>query len=348
MSNPKSIVPVVLCGGGGTRLWPRSRKTKPKPFLPLLGDSTIFEATLARFDDWENVAAPLVVTGQPYLEYVEAQLADADSATVIVEPRALNTAPAIALAAMRLPEDAIMLVCPSDHHIGNLQAFREAAEKAADLADAGWLVSFGIEATAPDTGFGYLELGEPVMDIGHKTARFVEKPDAATAMKFLSSGNFAWNGGIFAFRAGTFLAELQAHRPSMASAVRRSVAEGSSHGRRFFPHAEAFSGIEGESVDYAIMENTDRAALVKADMGWSDIGSWDKLHAVLETDLEGNSVRGNVDLVECKNVLADTDGARISAIGLNDLVIIVDGKDVLVTTHAGAQGVGKLPGASNQ
>lgn len=342
------IVPVILCGGSGTRLWPRSRATCPKPFLPLVGDSTLFEATVARCAGEDGFVPPVVVTGTAHLAHVEAQLGGMAGAQVIVEPAARNTAAAIALAALRLPPDAVMLVCPSDHHIADAGAFRAAARAAAALAREGWLVSFGIEATAPETGFGYLQRGEPIGSLGYRTARFVEKPDLETARGFIAAGGYAWNGGIFAFRAGTFLEELEAHRPAIAAQARDAVAAGHQDGARFHPGADAFGAIDSESVDYAVMENTARAALVPAEMGWSDIGNWDALHTARDHDSDGNTVRGRAELVGCRNVLVESDGPRISAIGLDDVVIVVDGDEVLVTTRAGAQLVGKLTGASSQ
>ena len=212
------IYPVVLCGGSGTRLWPRSRKQAPKPFLPLVDENTLFEATLGRCADATRFAAPVVVTGVGHRTHVEAQAAAHPGTQVIVEPMAKNTAPAIALAAHRLPADAVMLVCPSDHHIADVPAFREAAAAAARLAEDDWLVSFGIAPTAPETGYGYIRRGAP-LEGGYQVERFVEKPDLATAEKFLADGNYSWNGGIFVFKAGTFLDELARHRPAMAAAV---------------------------------------------------------------------------------------------------------------------------------
>ena len=180
------IVPVILCGGSGTRLWPRSRATMPKPFLPLVGEATLFEATLARCVAGDDFAEPVVVTGTAHLAHVEAQAPA--NARVIVEPSARNTAAAIALAALRLPSEAVMLVCPSDHHIGDSAAFVASARAAAGLARDGWLVAFGIAAQAPETGFGYIRQGEPLGDSGFSVARFVEKPDLATAEGFLADG----------------------------------------------------------------------------------------------------------------------------------------------------------------
>ncbi len=344
----KPITPVILCGGSGTRLWPRSRADLPKPFLPLVSEASLFEATLERCADPGLFAAPVVVAGGRHVAAVEAQVPFGGTARLIVEPSARNTAAAIALAALRLDPDAVMLVCPSDHHIADTPAFQAAAVAAATLAAQDWLVSFGIEATAPETGFGYLLRGEPIGDAGFRVSKFVEKPDAERAREFLASGHYAWNGGIFAFRAGAFLAELGMHRPAMLAAAQEAVARGHEDGARFHPDAASFGKIASESVDYAVMENTARAAMVPATMGWSDIGNWQALHAARAQDAAGNSACGPAELVECRNVLVESDGPRVSVIGLEGVIVVVDKGEVLVTSAAGAQLVGKLSGAVNQ
>lgn len=338
-----AIVPVILSGGNGTRLWPRSRPEMPKPFLPLLGEETLFQQALNRCGG-AAFAPPLIVTGTAHLPHVEAQAAITPGVSVIVEPEGKNTAAAVALAALRLPEDAVMLVCPSDHHIADRAAFAEAAISAAKLASEGWLVAFGIEAERPETGYGYLLRGEAV-EGGYRLAAFVEKPDLATAERFLADGGYSWNGGIFALRAGTYLEELEQHRPEMARAVREAVANGRAEGSRFYPDAGAFGRIEAESIDYAVMEETDRAAMVPVSMGWSDIGDWRALQSAHLADDAGNVVSGNAELEDCRNVMVVSDGPRVSVVGLDDVVVVVDGGEVLVTTHAGAQKVGKLTGA---
>jgi mannose-1-phosphate guanylyltransferase/mannose-6-phosphate isomerase len=307
----------------------------------------MFEATLGRCGDSEQFAPPVIVTGTAHLEHVEEQSRTAPGATVIVEPEAKNTAAAIALAAGRLPADAIMLVCPSDHHIADEPAFRAAAAAAARLASADWLVACGITASAPETGYGYIKRGE-ALEGGYRVERFVEKPDLATAQAFLADGGYSWNGGIFAFRAGQFLAELARHRPALAAAAQSAVENGQPEGNRFHPDAAAFAAIVPESVDYAVMEATDRAAMVPASMGWSDIGSWAALRDATDRNHDGNSVRGRAELVDCTGVFVDSDGPRVSVIGLKDVAIVVDGDEVLVTTMEGAQKVGKLEGAAKQ
>lgn len=342
-----TIHPVILCGGNGTRLWPLSRITRPKPFLPLIGDDTLFEATVARCSDAELFAAPIIVTGHAHAELVESQLQDRTDSRIIVEPMGRNTAPAIALAACALPADAIMLVCPSDHHIGDMRAFHEAARAAAKLARDDWMVSFGIEPDRPETGFGYIKRAEAIVG-GYRIDRFVEKPDADTAQQFLNEGGFSWNGGIFAFRAGAFMAELAKHRSDLAVGVKAAM-DGSRHdGQRIMPDHASFEGLQGESVDYAVMEKTDRAAVVPVAMDWSDIGNWEALREARKSDTDGNHVRGAAQLVDCTNVMVQSDGPAVSAIGLDGVIIVVDGDQVLVIGPGGEQKVGKLDGAQNQ
>lgn len=338
------IQPVILCGGSGTRLWPRSRADKPKPFLPLIGAQSLFEKTVARCGDTTSYAPALVVTGAKHFDHVRAQ---APNASVIVEPMGRNTAPAIALAALRLDREVPMLVCPSDHHIEDEAAFHAAINTGLALARDGRLVTFGIAPDRPETGYGYIERGA-ALGGGYEVARFVEKPDAVRAQQFLDDGRFSWNGGLFLFTAGAFLDELARLRPEMFAQLEQAVEAGKGEGAAFYPDAAAFEAVTGESIDYAVMENTDCAAMVEVDMGWSDIGSWPALHAVRSGDGDGNSVNGPAEMLECKNVLVESDGPRVSAIGLEDVIIVVDGDEVLVVHADHAQAVGTLKGAREQ
>lgn len=348
MTVSSKITPVILCGGSGTRLWPRSRANKPKPFLSLVREETLFQQALLRCAHAAHFGAPIVITGSRHVEHVEAQLSVAPEAEVIVEPIAKNTAAAIALAAMRLREDTVMLVCPSDHHIGDRKAFIDAALAAAELASQGWLVSFGIHPRSADTGFGYLRRGQAIGSLGYEVKEFIEKPDLARARAYLDSGEYSWNGGIFAFQAGNYLAELKEHRPQLERAVNDAVANGRVDAGRFLPEPEAFGRIQAESVDYAVMENTSQAAMVSADMAWSDIGNWQALHGARERDDLGNTLRGPVEVINCRDILVDSDGPRVSVIGLDNVIVVIDGGDVMITKAEDAHLVGRLSGATNQ
>ncbi len=339
--------PVILCGGTGTRLWPRSRKTLPKPFLPLVGDTTLFEQTLERCSDRRLFEPPIVVTGCAHRTHVLAQAGDIPGLRVIEEPAARNTAAAIALAAALLPPESLMLVCPSDHHIGDVAAFLHACEAGIPLAEDDWLVTFGITPTAPETGFGYIQRGDPLPG-GFAVRRFLEKPDADTARMLLADGRYAWNGGIFLLRAGTFLRELERHRPAIAAGARAAMAFGDENGLLIHPDAALFEEIPSESVDCAVMEEADRVAMIPVAMGWSDIGSWQSLRDARGWDAEGNRVDGAVELLDCRNVLAETDGPRISVVGLSDVAVVVHDGEVLVTSLKDAQRVGLLKAAREQ
>jgi len=341
------ITPVILCGGSGTRLWPRSRKSAPKPFINLVGDTSLFRQAIDRCSDAAQFSDPVIVSGEAHVALIKQQLPSEQSYSLLVEPMARNTAPAIALAAASLDPDAIMLVCPSDHHIADPAAFSKAASAAADLARDDWLVSFGIAPDRPETGYGYIQQGE-VMGGGYRVHKFVEKPDKATAEQFLAAGGYAWNGGIFAFKAGNLLKELSHYRADMAGAVTQAFAGANCQGNLVRPDADAFAMIEGESIDYAVMENTARAAMVPVSMGWSDIGNWAAVHDALEQDDRGNCAAAEHQLEDCNNVLVVSDGKRVSAVGLEDLCIVVDGDDILVTRMDRAQDVGRLDGPNSQ
>ncbi|PZT89979.1 MAG: mannose-1-phosphate guanylyltransferase [Citromicrobium sp.] len=335
----KPIQPVILSGGSGTRLWPRSLPERPKPFLPLLGERTLFQRALDRVSDRQVFSEPLIVAGQSHVAAIEEQ---ASAHRLIVEPAARSTAPAIALAAKSVDPDTVLLVCPSDHFIGDVAAFHQGVIAGSRLAQDGWLVAFGVRPDRPETGFGYIERGEE-LEVGHRIARFVEKPDIETARAFLEQGGLVWNAGIFVFRAGSLLDELAIHRPEIARLIDESVSGGSGDDTRFHPAAGPFEDIAGESIDYAVMESTTRAAVVSADMNWSDIGDWSSLMEARAKDESGNVLIGPARCTDASRVMVDTDGPRVSVVGIDDVIVVVDGNEVLVVSKDAAQAVGRLP-----
>lgn len=337
------IQPVVLCGGSGTRLWPLSRADRPKPFLRLLGKQTLLQQTLERVADETRFGEPTIVCGAAHVDLVAEQ---SGPHALIVEPAARNTAPAIALAAARADRDALLLVCPSDHHIADTEAFHAAVDIAADLAREGRLVCFGIAPDRAETGYGYIERGDPLGD-AHEVARFVEKPDAATAQQLLESGRYVWNGGIFLFRAGDLLDELAHHRPAMAKAIEACVRAGREGGRDFYPDSDAFAAIEAESIDYAVMELTERAAVVTCDMDWSDIGDWNALMSARERSGDDLLAPGT-QCVDARGIMTISDGPRISIVGIDDAIVLVDGDEVVIVSREAAQAVRKLSPAQSK
>ncbi len=347
----QKITPVILCGGSGTRLWPLSRPERPKPFLPLLGDQSLFEETLARVANPSLFDEPLIVAGAAHVALIESQLAGRP-AHIIVEPSARNTAPAIALAANWVTanrgEDSSMLVCPSDHHIADAAAFHAAVRVALTGVEADRLMTFGIAASHPETGYGYLERGRALNEGVFEVAKFEEKPALPRARAFVASGRHSWNGGLFLFNAAQFLSELADFRPAIADACAAAMASAAKDGARVHPDAAAFAEIKGESVDYAVMENSRAVAMVEADMGWSDIGSFASLAEHLPRDTDHNAARGRVDVLEGQNLTVLAGDMRVSIAGVDDLIIVVDGNDIMITRAPSAQLVGQLPGAKGE
>ena len=327
------IVPVILSGGSGTRLWPLSREAYPKQFLPLVGDDTMLQAT------WKRVAsiagaAPIVVANQEHRFMAAEQLRECKvlPQALILEPVGRNTAPAIAIAALQAlagGNDALLLVLPSDHVVRNEAAFHAAVKQAAVAAEAGKLVTFGIVPTAPETGYGYIKAatGEGVRAVD----RFVEKPDQATAEKYVVSGEYYWNSGMFLFKASRYLKELETLQPAILAACRAALDKAARDNDFIRLDAEAFAASPNDSIDYAVMEKTADAAVVPLDAGWNDVGSWSALWEVSDKDADGNACHGDVIALDCKDSYAY--GNRLIAmVGLQD-VVVVETDDAVFVGH---------------
>jgi len=340
------IQPVILCGGAGTRLWPLSTPACPKQFLTLAEERTMLQATAARVRR-PGFAEPLVVAGEGQGALVEAQLAalGTEPPAIILEPAGRNTAAAIALAAYWLKArgaDDIMLVMPSDHLIQDEAAFERAVEAALPAVHAGALATFGIQASSPETGYGYIGPGSawPEAPGAFAVQNFFEKPDADRAQSFCESG-YLWNGGIFLFRASAFLRELERHAPEVAHRCAAAVAAGASDGVFVRPQASAFLASPSISVDVAVMEQTALACVVPVEMGWSDLGSWDAVWAVADKDEAGNALTGDVLAVEASgNLIRNESGIAIAAVGVNNLVVIATPEGILIVPRDQAQKTG--------
>ncbi len=338
-----SITPVVLCGGTGSRLWPLSREQYPKQFIALADERSLLQETVNRL---ENVEPPMLVCNEKYRFLVAEQMRQLgeEVSGIILEPVARNTAPAIALAAHQMIDegtDGIMLVLPSDHLIKDKSAFLEAVGKAAALAEADFLVTMGIRPTRPETGYGYINTGEAVLD-GHRVERFAEKPDLETATAYVDSGDYFWNSGMFVFKASRYLEELASHRPEMAKALEDCFASRDQDFDFIRIDKAQFAECPSDSIDYAVMENTDRAAMVEIDVGWSDIGAWDSLWEVSEKDDAGNVIRGDVQVADVSNSLIRAEHRMVAAAGVDDIVVVETADAVLVLSKDNAQSVKQI------
>jgi len=339
-----NIYPVILCGGSGTRLWPMSRRLLPKQFLPLLSSRTMLQETVLRTRGIAGVRPPVVVGSEDHRFLVAEQLRDIDAppALHLLEPVARNTAPAIAAAAWTLlgqDPDATLLVLAADHAIERPEAFREAANQAAGLAQQGRLVTFGIVPTEPATGYGYIERGGPLEGGGYGVARFIEKPSRQVATELVAAGNYSWNSGMFVFRADILLEEVKRHCPEIHEATRRAVA-GARVDLDFCRLDKAsYQACPPASIDYAVMEKTDRAALIPVDLGWSDVGSWSQLWDRGPKDGDGNVVRGDVLARGTRNTYVRAESRLVAALGVENLIIVETGDAVLVAGLEHAQEV---------
>ena len=340
----QTITPVILSGGSGTRLWPLSLPEKPKQLLAIGSHRTMLQETASRTCGQDGFGAPIVVANAAHADEIEAQLAEigCPPAALLLEPAGRNTAPAIALAALAAPADALLLVMPSDHVIGQPDAFLDTVARAAPLARDGWLVTFGIAPEHPETGFGYIKQGEPVGDGIHRVEKFIEKPPLAEAERMLAEGGHAWNGGIFLFSAAAYLHALAVHAPAMLDATRAAMEQARRAGGRIHPDAARFAESPSDSIDYAVMEKADKVAVAPVAMGWSDVGSWDAVHTLGPIDASGNTATGDILAIDTTNCLIRTDGPSIAAIGVSDLIVVATGKHVLILPRGRSQDVKRI------
>ena len=343
------IHPVILTGGSGTRLWPLSRQARPKQFLALTGERSLLQQTVERVRGLRDCAPPVVLGNNEHRFMVADQLHEigVHPAAQLLEPVARSTAPAIAVAALHVQKkdaDAILLVLPSDHVVADEHAFRAAVLAAAHRAGEGHLVTFGIKPSEPNTGYGYIERAEALPGDGHayRIKRFVEKPDLESARAYVASGRYSWNSGMFVFKARRYLEELQRHAGEVLAAAQAALAK-AAHDLDFIRlDKAAFEAAPSISIDYAVMERTDAGAVIEADFGWSDVGSWSTLWDIGRKDAAGNVVHGDALITATRDSLVWADGRLVATLGVKDLMVVETDDAVLVADRARAQDVREL------
>lgn len=341
------ITPVILCGGSGTRLWPLSRKSYPKQFVPLMGDQTLFQASAARMIGPE-FQPPLIITNSDFRFIVTEQLlaVGIDPGAILIEPEGRNTAPAVLAAALFLinqDPDAVMLVAPSDHVVPNIPAFQAAVQRGMAAVADGQLVTFGITPTQPETGYGYLELADTVGQDTIALKRFVEKPDAARAAEMVAAGTFLWNAGIFLFRARDIVSAFETHAPDLIPAVSLSVTDSKADLGFCRLDPVAWHKVKDISLDYAVMEKAKNLAVVPFDGGWSDLGGWDAVWRESVKDIDGVVTSGSATAIDCIDTLlrADSERLEIVGIGLTNIIAVAMNDAVLIADMSRAQDVKK-------
>lgn len=336
-----TLYPVILSGGSGTRLWPFSREHYPKQLLSFYGDGTLLQQTVRRLEGL-STADPLFVCNEEHRFLVAEQVRQLGCTPldIVLEPTGRNTCPAATLAALLVAArdpGGLMLLMPADHLIKDIAAFQHAIRAAVPLASQGALVTFGIVPTGPETGYGYIRTGG-----GHRVAAFVEKPDPATAAKYIASGDYLWNSGIFLMQVGRWFAELDRHCPDILSSCRQAIEKGIKDGEFYRVAKAEFTKCRNDSIDYAVMEKTDRVAVVALDAGWSDIGAWSALWQVAERDEAGNVVQGDVYVHDTRNSLVLSQHRLVATVGLDDLIVVETPDAVLVARRDRAQDVKEI------
>ena len=344
-----AIHPVILSGGSGTRLWPMSRAQYPKQLLPLLTERTLLQEAGLRVADARQFAAPLVISNDEHRFIVAEQLrlAGVTPAAIILEPIGRNTAPACCVAALTLAAaepDALMLVMPSDHAITDTAAFKAAVARAAAAAETGHLVTFGIAASRPDTGYGYIKRGQPLAgsDGAFQVAAFVEKPDRARAETYVADAAYSWNSGIFLFPVQLLLSELERLQPEMVASCRDALGKAKRDLDFLRLDRDAFARAPSNSIDYAVMEHTSHAAVVPVEMGWSDVGTWDALWRVGAQDDAGNVTAGDVVAEDTKNSYLRAESGLLAVLGVEDLVVVATSDAVMVSRRDRAQDIKQI------
>ncbi len=344
-SNTMSLIPVILCGGAGSRLWPVSRSGQPKQLLPLASANSMLQDTVARTLGLPGAAPPMVVCNEAHRYFVASQLeAMRVEGLLLLEPEGRNTAPAIALAALQAQRagtgDAALLILPADHVITRPDALSEAVARAMPAAQAGQLVTFGIVPTAPETGYGYIKAaGEGAI---RPVEEFVEKPDVRTAGQYLETGHYFWNSGMFLFTADAYLAELARLAPAMLQSCQQAMEQAVIDQGVCRPDAEAFGACPKDSIDYAVMEKTGLASMVAMDAGWSDVGSWSALHDVSTRDANGNTLLGDVQSINTRNSYVRAESRLVAAVGLDGCIVVETKDAVLVVARDQSQDVKQL------
>ena len=339
------MIPVILSGGSGTRLWPLSRGQYPKQFLPLVSNYTMVQETLLRLTGLTGLTAPIAVCNENHRFMMAEQLLDIEAkpAAIILEPMGKNTAPAVTMAALSAKSaDDVILILPADHVIADLSAFHKAVEQAKLLAEQGFMVTFGIVPNQPETGYGYIKRDTVQYGSAFGVAAFVEKPDAETASQYVASGDYYWNSGMFAFKVGTFLSELEKFNPEMLSVCRQALSAAKVDLDFVRLDKVLFATCPADSIDYAVMEKTDKAVVIPLDAGWNDVGSWSALWDVTDKDTNGNAICGDVLTVDSHNSFIHAQSKLVAVIGINDLVVIETADAVMIAPKDRVQEVKQI------